>query len=215
MEAGAISNVETRDLETRDLETRDLETRDLDNLIFKAIYPSTKMSTEARCKRISRVCCKISELLNHEIEGDLEEFLSNIQSIFLVLCEHLHADTDCLEMFSGGDRCSDVYDITHCHIEALYGQLVQTVTRNRASLAYETKEWFTDEHSTAELSGRFPSLMESPKASRFLSLMESPKGTRRPASPVIANKIVNALLSTLERSAELSTSAEGLRTTDP
>ncbi len=164
------------------------------------------MSTEARCKRFSRLCCKISELLNHEIEGDMEEFLTNIQSIFLVLCEHFHADVDCLEMFVGGDCCGDACDITHRHIETLYEHLVQTVTRNRTSLAYEAKEWFNEEHSAAELSGRFPSLMESPKGSRFFSLTQSPKGTRRPTSPAVPRKIVNALLST--KSAELSTSAE-------
>jgi len=113
----------------------------------------SEVSNNTRCKRTLRICAKITDLLNREVEGDMDEFLSNIQNIFLILCEYLHTDIDYLEMFGGDNMRVDLYDHTHAIIEEIYGDLCRTVSKIQKSLACEDKYgWFNelDEATCAE-----------------------------------------------------------------
>jgi len=96
---------------------------------------------EIACKRIHRVCNKIRELLQEDIDGEMEDSLDNIQRAFLVICESLHTNIDMLECESAKE-CTTLYDDTHASIEAMYDQLHHLTSQMKAFLAYGTRDWF-------------------------------------------------------------------------
>ena len=97
---------------------------------------------DVRCKRISRICGKIIELLNDDVDGDVEEFLGNIQKIFLLICERFHTDIDSLE--DDCEKPAKMHDITHSNIEEMYAQVTQKIYGMKTSLAYEGRGWIRD-----------------------------------------------------------------------
>lgn len=105
----------------------------------------SEVSNDARCKRTLRICAKITDLLNREIEGDMDEFLSNIQSIFLILSEYLHIDIDHLEISGGESIHVDLYDHAHAKVEEMYDELCYTIAKIQKSLACEDQfAWFNE-----------------------------------------------------------------------
>lgn len=97
------------------------------------------MTDVARCKRVSRICTKIVELLDNDLPGDMDELLTNVERTFLLLSEYFHTDIDLCENTTEREIC----DETHRHIDKMYEQVMQTVIKNQTTLAHEEKNlWF-------------------------------------------------------------------------
>lgn len=163
------------------------------------------LSSDVRCKRISRICGKITDLLNNEMEGDMDEFMTNIQSVFLVLCAYLHTDIDYSEMFAGESGNPDIYAATHASVEDMYKELGHTLSKIQKSLACDKYGWFNeseDHHNPKD-----HTCTESQDASsRFQSMLEGGEKLNFSAesSEILLQGIVSGLKKRMEEDSELS-----------
>lgn len=107
---------------------------------------SFNSSLNSKCRRILRLCSKIEELALEDIETDTEEFLMNLNKVFLVLCSHLHTDIDNLENLSK-ERNPEPYISVHQRIENMYNQLRKRINIVSTNLVFEQKQdWFSKEN---------------------------------------------------------------------
>jgi len=106
--------------------------------IFNSEFHS-KTHANVHTNRIVRLCKTIENFIQEESEGDIEEFLGNLNKVFLILREHLQADLDNLEYYTN-DSEDGSFDAQRQIVENMYLTVQAKIDQCHTSLIYEEKD---------------------------------------------------------------------------
>jgi len=88
--------------------------------------------------RIVRLCKTVEDFIQEESEGDIEEFLGNLNKVFLILREHLHDDLDNLEYYINDPEDKSIVSQREI-VEHMYHTIQAKIEQCHTSLIYEEK----------------------------------------------------------------------------
>lgn len=102
--------------------------------------PEARSKTYAviNINRIVRLCKTVENFIQEESEGDIEEFLGNLNKVFLILREHLHADLDNLEYYINDPEDKSIVPQREI-VENMYHTVQAKIEQCHTSLIYEEK----------------------------------------------------------------------------